>query len=325
MLPVVPPSSLPRRRLLLALVACGASLRIVPAWSAAFPQRPVHLVVPSAVGGGSDGLARLLQPPLAALLGEPIVLDYRPGAAGRIAYEHVAQSPADGYTVLLTNNGTQNSVAGGERQLAPVSLLARSPVVIVAHPRLRITSLSALVELARREPGRVACASGTIGSTSHLAVMMLSKRAGIAMQNVPYAGTAAGLKDVLSGEVPIMFTQLGTVGGLLDAGTLQPLAVTSERRLLRYPQIPTVAESGYAGFAVGTWYGVMVPAATPASIVAALHETFVRALATDDVRRALPALGMESAGSTPEAFAAVLEAELQRSMELMRIHESARP
>jgi len=204
------------------------------------------------------------------------------------------------------------------KALAPVILVARAPLVVAVNPRLGVGSLAALIERAKAVPVRLAYASGGAGSTSHMAAYLFARRAGIALQHVPYSGTAAAIRDVLAGEVPIVFTQLGTIAPLLDAGQLRALAVTGAQRLPSHPALPTVAESGFRGFEISTWYGVMVPAGTPAPIVARLHAAFAHALASPDTRRQFAALGIEPVGDSPADFAVALTVERQRWRDFVR-------
>jgi len=320
---------LPTRRIFLAALAvsCSFPQRLLGD-TRAYPDRPVRLVLPNTAGGTSDVIARLLAPAVGAALGESLVIDARPGAAGRIAVDHVAAAAPDGYTLLLANNGTQaiapagrgTSPADAAKTLAPVSMLARAPLVIAVSPQLGVDSLAALVERARTAPVRLAYASGGAGSTSHMAADLFARRAGIALQHVPYSGTAAAIRDVLSGEVPIVFTQLGTIAPLLGAGQLRALALTGARRLPSQPELPTVAEAGYRGFEISTWYGVMVPVGTPAPVVARLHAAFAAALAAPELRRQFATLGIEPVGDAPAEFAATLHADLQRWREFVRAH-----
>ena len=323
-----------RRRLLAALAAAPLALRESGAQSAAhtgYPNRPIRVVLPATVGSTSDLVMRALQGPVGALLGEPVVIEARGGAAGKIAVDHVTNSPPDGYTVLVANNGTHSIVPAGRgtspadlgRTLLPVTMLVRSPIVVAVNPRLKVDTLSALVERARAAPGALAYASSGAGSTSHLASTMLAKRAGIELQHVPYASSAAGVRDVLSGEVPVLFSQLGTIGTLVQSGQLRALALMAERRTPGFPDVETIAEAGYPGLEISTWYGLVVPAATPRAIIDKLHAAFVRALAEPDVRRTFTSFAMEMIGGTPEHFAAALEADARRWGELVREYGAA--
>jgi tripartite-type tricarboxylate transporter receptor subunit TctC len=274
------------------------------------------MVVPNAAGGSSDLLARLFAAQLAEAWGEPVITDLRPGGAGRIATDAVAKAAPDGRTLLLANNGISAIVPavggnadGRSESLAPVTRLTNQPIVVAAAPAIAARTLAELIELARRTAGHLSYASGGIGSTSHMAAALLSRRAGITLVQIPYSGTATAVKDVLAGEIPLLFTHLATVASLVRSGQLRALAVTGARRVEAFPDIPTVAESGFPGFDVTTWHGVLVRAGTPAPIVARLHGELVRILAQPEIREHLASVGMEPVGNTPEQFAAELKAD----------------
>jgi len=197
-------------------------------------------------------------------------------------------------------------------------MLARLPILVAAAPSTGIDSLQALIRRARSEPGGLEYASGGIGSTSHIAAVRLFQRAGVHLVHIPYAGTSAAVKDVLSGTVPILFTHLGTVASLVRAGRLRALAVTGNRRMAEFPGIPTVAELGYPGFDITTWHGVVAPIGTPREIIVRLHDTLVRAVSRPEARAELVALGMEPVGSSPEAFARAIADDVRNWSEVLR-------
>ena len=292
-----------------------------------YPSRPVRVILASTLGGTSDQLARIVVARLEAVLGQPIVIEARPGAAGRIAFDYVADAAPDGYTLLLATNGA-NAIGAAEGgagssvepglALSPVTRLVRLPIVVAVTPALHLDSLPALIARARNAPGKLSYASGGIGSTSHLAADVLFRRAGVRLVHIPYAGTSAALKDVLSGEVPVLFTTIGTVAALLQAGKLRGLAVTGEHRAAEFPALPTVAEAGYPGFDITTWLGIAAPPGTPRPIIVRLHDELVRILADPDVRAQLVAFGMEPLGDTPEQFASALNADARRWAQLIR-------
>ncbi len=317
-----------RRRLICAIAAspwCTFAVRAAD--SGRYPNRPVRIVLPSTIGGTSDLVARLFASRLEDALGQPVVIEARPGAAGRIAIDRVATSAPDGYTLLLANNGV-NAILPAERgtaaiddarSFAPVTMVARLPIVIVVTPALGVATLPALIALARGASEKpLFYASSGAGSTSHLAAELLFQRAGVRVEHIPYPGTSAAVKDVLAGEVPVLFTHLGTVAGLVHAGQLTALAVTGDHRMTDFPDVRTVAESGYPGFDVTTWHGVMAPAGTPEPVIARLHAELARAVADPGVRRQLAAMGMEPVESTPEQFAEVIRADASRWAEVIR-------
>jgi tripartite-type tricarboxylate transporter receptor subunit TctC len=292
-----------------------------------YPVRPIHFIIPNTVGGTSDILARLIGARLSDAMGQPVIVESRPGAAGRIALDHMSKAAPDGYTILLGNNGTNAIVPGAQAAddsaLVPVIKLASLAIVIAATPRLEVKSLTDAIERARRKPDSLAYASSGIGSTSHMAAALLSRRAGIKLLQVPYAGTASAVKDVLAGEVPLIFTHLATVATLIRAGQLRALAVTGLHRTAAFPDIPTVAESGFPGFDVVTWHGVLAPPGTPREIVMRLHAELARVVATEDMRAQLTNMGMEPLSGTPEEFAADIKADRQHWATV--IHDAVLP
>ncbi len=302
------------------------------AGDANYPNRAIRLILPSAIGGSGDLVARLVAPPLGEALGQPVVIESRPGAAGRIAVEYVAGTAPDGYTLLLANNGADAIVpakhegAGvpSEVRFAPVAMLARMPVVVVVSPALGVDALDGLIERARRASGRLFYASGGVGSTSHMAAVLLFGRAGVRLGHVPYAGTSMAVKDVLAGEVPVLFTYLGTVATLIRAGRLQALAVTGSHRMDAFPQVPTVAEEGYPDFDVTTWQGIVVPEGTPRPVVARLHDALLPIIALPRVRSQLAALGMEPVGGSSSDFAQAIRAAVRQWEEVARITDGPR-
>jgi tripartite-type tricarboxylate transporter receptor subunit TctC len=290
-----------------------------------YPDHPIVLVLAAPIGGASDLLGRLVGPSLEEALGQPVVVLAKPGAAGRIAVDYVAAAQPDGYTLLIANNGANAILPAASdpqvdkgRQFAPITMLARQPILVAASPSRGIDSLQALIDRARDEPRQLEYASGGIGSTSHTAAVRLFQRAGVRLVHIPYVGTPAAIKDVLSGAVPILFTNPGTAAALVRAGRLRALAVTGDRRMAEFPEIPTVAELGYPGFDITTWHGVVAPIGTPQEIIVRLHAAFVRALARPEARAQLVALGMEPVGSSPEEFAKAIADGVRNWADVLR-------
>jgi tripartite-type tricarboxylate transporter receptor subunit TctC len=316
----------PARRRVVALCALALSAPVTRAAEGAYPSRPIRCIAPFPAGGTTDLLARLIGARLGLALGQPVIVENRPGAAGAIGNEQAARAAPDGYTLLLASNGISASLRDRQgvgssellRAFAPVAKLAQLPIVVVVSPSARIGTLAALIARAKAEPGMLAFATSDIGSTSHLAATLLFRRAGVSLIHVPYPGTAAAVKDVLAGEVPVLFTHLGTVVSYLRDGRLKALAVTGTRRMRHFEDVPTVAESGYPGFDVTTWHGMLVPAATPGAIVRRLHDELARIVASADVRDELERLGMEPSVETVEEFAAAIEADAERWASVIR-------
>ena len=284
-----------------------------------FPSRPIRLVVPFTAGNQLDVFARLIGSKLSDSMGQPVLIENRQGVSGNAASEAVAKAAPDGYTLLVSGVLiTLLPLTYGSRAVdpvasfAPVTRLAQQPIVIAVNPSLNVNSLGELIALAKREPGKLAYATSGIGTAQHIAMTMLSQRAGIDVFHVPYANTGQLLADVLAGEVPIAMSFPGTVEPHLKAGRLKALAVTSAQRTLAWPDIPTVAESGFPGFEVLSWAGVLAPAGTPPEIIERLRGEIVRILKLPEVRSVFLAQNAEPVGNTPEQFAAEIKASLAR-------------
>jgi tripartite-type tricarboxylate transporter receptor subunit TctC len=301
-----------RTRIAVAATACflGQIDSARGAEQAAYPSRAIRLVVSFSAGGTSDTLARMLGEQLESAFAQPVVIENRPGASGNIASELVARAPPDGYTLLVGGNGiTILPSTHGERAVdpvrafAPVTKLVTQPILIATNPALPVATLAQLVALAQTEPGRLAYASAGIGTTDHLAAALLWTRAKVDLLHVPYANNGAEVKDLIQGEVKVAFITLGAVRQLLLTGQINALAVTTQRRVAAFPDVPTVAESGFAGYEVTSWYGVLAPAGTPPEIVNRLHREIVRVLQLPAIREKIVALGAEPVGNMPEQFA----------------------
>jgi tripartite-type tricarboxylate transporter receptor subunit TctC len=304
-------------------LAFAATVAAVDAVDAApWPSRPIRLIVPFATGTWVDVASRLLGAKLADALGQSVIIDNRPGASGNLASELVASSAPDGYTLL--NGGVFITVlpainaphAVDPEAFTPITRLTTAPMLIVAHPSLHVSKLADLIALARREPGQIAYATSGVGTTPHLAAMLLSQRAGIDLLHIPYANTNAALRDVVAGEVRVMFTFLGTADAFLRSGALVPLAVTSATRDAAWPEIATVAEQGFPGYEVTTWSGLLAPSGLPPEIVDRLYRECARILELPEVRKKLLAMGNDPVGSTPEQFAAQIKADRLRWKEI---------
>ena len=301
---------------------CAQAPVVQGAESTPWPARPIHLVVPFAAGTFVDVISRIVGSKLADAVGQPVVIDNRPGASGNIASELVAKAPPDGYTLL--NGGVfvtmlpaiYGAKAVDPAAFVPITRMTNAPMVVVVHPSLSVSTLADLAALARSKPGRIAYATSGVGTTPHLAAALWSQRAGVELLHVPYANTNAALKDVLSGEVPVLFTFLGTIEGFLRSGQLKALAVTSAKRDPGWAEIPTVAEQGYPGFDVATWSGLLAPAGTPSEIVDRLYREVARILQQSEVREKILAMGNEPVGNTPEQFAAEIRADVPRWKEV---------
>ena len=284
-----------------------------------FPSRPIRLVVPFTAGNQLDVFARLIGSKLSDSMGQPVLIENRQGVSGNAASEAVAKARPDGYTLLVSGVLiTLLPLTYGSRAVdpvasfAPVTRIAQGPLVLAVNPSLNVNSLADLIALARTKPGKLAYATSGIGTLQHIAMTMLSERAGIEFLHVPYPNTGQMVSDVLGGQVPIVVSFPGTIGPHIKAGRLKALAVTGAQRALAWPDMPTVAESGFPGFEVVSWTGLLAPAGTPPEIVERLRSEIVRILAIPDVRNLFLVENSEPVGNTPEQFAAEIKASVAR-------------
>jgi tripartite-type tricarboxylate transporter receptor subunit TctC len=294
-------------------LACSAPLSAQP-----YPTRPVRFVVPFAPGGSTDTLARTLSQRLAESLGQQVIVDNRPGGHGNIGMEIVARAAPDGHTIVLgyiANLAIGPSLYGKlpfdpVRDFAPVTQIASSPNVLVAHPSLPAKSLKELIALAKEKP--FPFASAGVASVGHLTGEYLNSLAGTRLVHVPYKGSGQAVTDLLGGHVPLMFSGFSSTLPHIKTGKLRPLAVTGAQRSPALPEVATIAEQGFPGFEATAWYGVLAPSGTPQPIVARLHGETVRALKLAEIAERLAGLGFEIVGSTPEAFAAYIRSEIRK-------------
>jgi len=307
-----------RRRVVLALA--GAWLGLLPgaSWSQAFPSKPITLVVPTGAGGGTDVVARILSKRLGELLGQAIVVENRAGAGGIIGTQFVAKAPPDGHTLLISSNQIamipplyEKAPFDPVKDFVPVTSLAMLPTVLVVNPKVAAGSVQELVGLARRSPDALTYGSAGNGSPNHLFAELFNKTANVKTLHVAYKGIAAALTDVGGGAVSIAFASLPTVQPLLASGKLRALAVTSPRRVASLPNVPAVAEA-VPGYEAEIWIGLWAVAGTPAPVVARIHEAVVKTLADPEVAKRLAEGGMVVEPRSPEAFDAVVKAEIER-------------
>ena len=290
---------------------------------AQYPSKPIRFIVPFAAGSGSDTVARFVQPQLAAALGQQVVIDNRPGAAGNLGAELAANAPADGYTVMLGISAHSVSMSfyskpGYDlvRHFAPVTSLASGSFTMAAHPSLPVKSVKAFIAFAKQRPGEINVA--TAGATIRLAAKMLESLSGIRMQEINYKGTPQAITAVISGESSVGFPATSAVIPQVRAGKLRALAVTTSKRSAMVPEVPTMAEAGVPGYDVATWYGLLVPAATPQDIVARLHRDAVSAMAHPAVKERFGKTDLEPGTSTPEQFGAYIRSEIAKWAKVIR-------
>jgi tripartite-type tricarboxylate transporter receptor subunit TctC len=298
-------------------LACAAALAVTafaPAHAQGWPDRPIKLVISFAPGGVHDTLARVLQPRLTEALGQPIVIENRPGAGGNIAAEAVAKSAPDGYTFLVaseaiaTNKYLYHGMAYDPyKDLAPVAKLADYPMALIANPSVPADNVKELVDLARAKPGTLSYGSAGVGASGHLAGELLNSAEGIRIVHVPYKGGAPALADLVAGRIQVMFLSVSLSAPQAKQGKIKVLAVTGERRSDKLPGVPTTAEQGYPGVQALLFSSLLAPSATPAAVIRRMNEEVVKALRTPEVEKRLDDLGAVPAPSSPEEFAAILK------------------
>ena len=297
------------------------ALPCAPALAAAdYPTRPVALVVGFPPGGASDILARIIAGKLGGVLGQPFIVDNRPGAGGNVAGEAVAHAAPDGYTLLLGNNAILATNANlyakigfdPQADFAPISLIGTQANVLVVNNTVPAHSLAELIALAKASPGKLNFASSGYGLAAHLAGELFKAQAHIDIVHVPYKGSAPALEDVIAGQDQMMFATTSGVMGFLSNGQVRALAVTTLKRTAILPDIPTMDKSGLRGFEATTWHGLVAPAGTPPAVIDTLHRALLEALNDPDVRAKLAALGIDIAPDSPEEFAAYIKSEIPK-------------
>jgi tripartite-type tricarboxylate transporter receptor subunit TctC len=297
------------------------------AFAQSYPAKPIRLVVPYPAGGPLDIMARAIGQKLTEAWHQPVVVDNRAGAGGNIGADLVAKSAPDGYTLLMGAVATQaiNPALYSKipydpiKDFTAVALVAQVPNILVVNPSVPAKSVKELIALARAKPGSLNFASGSTGSTGHLAGELFNTMAGVKMVHIPYKGAAPAMADLLSGQVQLMFDNLASSLPNVKAGKLHALAVTTLARSPAVPDLPTIAESGLPGFDLTTWFGLLVPAGTPHDIVVKLNAEIVRALDSKDMRERLEKMGAEPPpDNTPEHFAAFIRSEAEKYAKVVK-------
>jgi tripartite-type tricarboxylate transporter receptor subunit TctC len=315
-------TKLTRRVLLGAAALAPFSAQAQAAW----PTAPVRIIIPFAPGGVPDIVARLVAPHVHTALGQPVLVENRPGAGGAVAAEFVARSAPDGYTLFMTTVSTQ-AIAPGlrpdlrydpDRDFAPISLIARVPLVLLVPPALGVRDVKGLLDLLRREPGRHAFASSGLGAPLHLAGELFRQLPGVDVTHVPYRGSSPALPDLVAGRVTFMFDALPPAVPFIADGRLTALGVGTTERARARPEIPTMQEAGVEGFEAYTWAAFYAPAGTPAPIVARLHEEVAKAARQPDVTERMQQLGYELVVSSPAELAEFQRRERAKRAEVIR-------
>jgi len=307
------------KAMMLAIVA-ATLLGATPVHAADYPTRPITLQVAFTPGGPSDVLSRIVGKKLEQILGQPFVIENRPGAGGNIAAESVAHAAPDGYTLLMGNNGIlatnaalyKNIGFDPEKDFAPISLIGSQANILVVNPQVPARTMAELIALAKANPGKINFASSGHGAAAHLAGELFKAEAKINIIHVPYKGAAPALQDVIAGHVQMMFATAASVVPHIQSGQVRPLAVTTIKRTTVLPELATVDELGIKGFDATTWHGLVAPGRTPKDVVAALHRATAAALAGAGVKKQLGDLGVDIVGGTPEEFAAYIKSEIPK-------------
>lgn len=291
----------------------------------AYPSKPIRMIVPYPPGGPTDILARSVGQHLTEALGQQVIIDNRPGAAGHLGTAQAAKLPADGYNYNMV--GISFAVApslvnkpgyDAQRDFTPVSLIAGVNNVLNVHPSLPVKSVKELIMLARRKPTELTYASGGRGGAQHLAGELFASLADVRMTHVPYKGSAPGLNALMGGEVIVGFTDMLITLPHIKSGRLRALAVTGATRAPQLPDLPTISEAGVRGYAVTVWFGLLAPAKTPAEFILKIQSEIARGIRGDALNQRLVALGAEPSGSTPEQFAAFLKSETEKWGKVVR-------
>jgi tripartite-type tricarboxylate transporter receptor subunit TctC len=275
-----------------------------------------RIIVPFPPGGGADALARIMSPKLSELWREQVVVENRPGASGHIGADFVAQSAADGKTLLMSS--TASLTERNVHQFAPVTLVSASPYVVTASGKSNIGSIGELIAHARSNPGKLSFGSSGTGAASHLSAELFKSMAKIDLLHVPYKGTGQAVTDLLAGQIDLLFAPSQAVIQHVRAGKLKALATTGARRAETLPEFPTVAEAGLPGYEAVGWFGLLAPVATPKALIAKLSADSNRVLADAEVRSRMLALGADPAGNTPEDFARFIRGDQAKWAKLMR-------
>ncbi len=301
---------------------------LLPAMTAAqaqtFPSKPVRVVVPFAAGGGADIIARVMAQKLTDAWGQQVIVDVRAGGGSVVGTEIVARSAPDGYTLLYAANPFSTNAAllanlpyDSLRDFAPITMVASAPLIVVVHPSLPARSIKELIAIAKTRPGQLSYGTSGNGGPQHLAGELFKSMAGVDMVHVPYKGGAPATTDLVGGQIQIGFNSMVTVLPFVKSGRLRPLAVTSSQRTTSMPELPTIAESALAGYEAMTWWGILARAGTPAATIGALNTEIVRVLKSQEIRDRFEGTG-EVVANSPAAFAAFLQAEIERVRKLSK-------
>ena len=308
------------------IAAITVALPAAFAYAQPYPSKPLRFIVPFATGGASDSLARVVGQRLSERLGQPVVVENRPGAGGVQAADFVAKAPADGYTILIGDIGA-NAIAASLfpklpydplKDFAPINLAINLPIVLVVHPSVKAVNLKEMLAIARAEPGRLNYASAGNGGISHLAGEMLRDMASVNITHIPYKGGAPGLADTIAGNTQMMFVSVPTAQPHIRANKVRAIAVTGPSRARALPEVPTMAEAGLPGYSSDSWGGMLAPAGTPREIIERLHREIGEVLKTTETRDRLTQMGFEVVGAGPAEFQSFLQTEVVKWTKVVR-------
>jgi tripartite-type tricarboxylate transporter receptor subunit TctC len=312
--------------LLRFLAVAAALLAATPAGAQTWPQKPVRIVVPFSPGGNTDSIARITAEWLSQKLGQPVLVENKPGASGAIAAEFVARAPADGYTLFLATLPQMAVLPAMTKtpydpvaDFAPISVIASNNFALAMNDLIPAKTLPEFVAYARERPGKLVYASAGTSSISHLTMVLLLKRAGLQLEHVSYKGGAPALADVVAGHVPMYFGNLAEIVPHAGGGKIKILAVSGEKRAPQLPNVPTVAEQGYPGFQTNTWNALAAPAKTPQPVIDRLAREIALAVRDPAFVQRLESIGVDPVGNTPAEFAALLKADLATWAEAVRV------
>lgn len=309
-----------RRRQFLAMLGAALGARLAAAQAQpAYPTRPIRFICPFTPGGGADIVARLVAEQLSVTLGQPVVVENRGGAGGLIGTDVVARAAPDGYTWLLGNDGPltmgphmSQAPYDPRKDFAPVSLISRLQLLLVGHPAVAARSIDELIAQARAPGNRITLANAGNGSISHLAAEYFRSATGVEVLQVPFKGVQEALTDVLTGRVDLFFPALGSALANVRAGKLKAYAIASRQRFAGLPGVPTIAESGYAGFEVDGWHALLMPVGTPQAIVARVSEEVAKAVRIPAIQERLVTMGLAPVGGNPEELAGLITADFDK-------------
>ena len=315
---------------LLLAIAVGLGGLCEPAFAQQYPSKPVKIVIPLGPVSSVEIVTRLVTQKLSVALGRQFVIESQPGASSQIGIEHVAKSPADGYTLLSTNDNIVSlpSLKKGvsfdvDRDFLPITQIAGFPMVLIAHPSVPAKNVAELIALAKAQPGKVDYTSGGVGSIQHIAMELFVEATGIKLNHIPYKGAPQAMMDVVAGQAPVAFSPSPIVAAHIKAGRLRGLAIGSDARLPLLPDVATLVEQRIP-LRIVPWAGLFAPAGTPPEIVSVLNQEVVRALKSPDVREAAAGFGFELYGNTPQEFSAMIKADMARTSKVIR-HAGIKP